>query len=268
MARAMAHGRTPVTKFEDPTAISLLPEDAREKVERARSGQSGSLFAGPEQAIAEARAGMMVARTVEIDDALRARKHDQVVILGAGLDGRAWRMKELADAIVFEVDHPDTQREKRARVGVLAQAAREVRFVPVDFTRDSLEEALERAGHDASRPTTWVWEGVVMYLTEEEVRSTLAVVAKRSAPGSRIVIAYLTRSNMLHRVVAIFVRSMGEPFRSAFTPDAMRALLAEHDFAAVRDENIPTIASGLSSELGHLTRHVDHLRIVTADKRT
>ena len=82
---------------------------------------------------------MMVARTVAIDEAVRDAASPQVVILGAGLDGRAWRMSELADVTVFEVDHPDSQREKRARAAPLKQAARDVRFVPVDFTRDRFE---------------------------------------------------------------------------------------------------------------------------------
>ena len=65
----------------------------------------------------------------------------QVVILGAGLDGRAWRMPELRAAVVFEVDHPDTQREKVARAAALVRVAREVRYVPVDFTRDRLDDS-------------------------------------------------------------------------------------------------------------------------------
>ena len=115
---------------------------------------------------------MMVSRTVAIDEAVRAAASPQVVILGAGLDGRAWRMQELRDVTVFEVDHPDSQRVKRARVSALQQVARDVRFVPVDFTRDRLDDALAAAGHDATRPTTWIWEGVVMYLELADIEAT------------------------------------------------------------------------------------------------
>src|SRR4051812_11317299 len=113
MARAYAHGRT-IEKFSDPTALALLPDAAREKIEGLRAGTP---LADPMEAMMlEGRTSMMIARTVEIDDAIRAAAHPQVVILGAGLDGRAWRMPELRDVRVFEVDHPDTQREKRARL--------------------------------------------------------------------------------------------------------------------------------------------------------
>lgn len=55
----------------------------------------------------------MVPRTIAIDEAVRARPAPQVVILGAGLDARAWRMKELAGVDMFEVDHPPSQHESK-----------------------------------------------------------------------------------------------------------------------------------------------------------
>src|SRR5436190_415362 len=72
-----------------------------------------------------------------------------------------------------------------------ARQAREVKFVAVDFTREDLGERLAAAGHDRSQRTTWIWEGVVMYLTPSEVEATLRVVAARSAKGSRLVVVYL-----------------------------------------------------------------------------
>ncbi len=74
----------------------------------------------------------MVPRTVAIDEALReavggadgeavgdrgVRRAEQLVVLGAGLDGRPWRMPELAAVAVFEVDHPASQRDKLDRLG-------------------------------------------------------------------------------------------------------------------------------------------------------
>jgi methyltransferase (TIGR00027 family) len=264
MGRAIAHGAIPGGRFSDPTAFELLPEDARARVERFRSGVApksarerwGHVFL-------EKRSKMMVARTVAIDDAVRAAGSPQVVILGAGLDGRAWRMPELRDVTVFEVDHPDSQRQKRARAAPLAQVAREVRFVPVDFTRDDLDAALAGAGHDPATKTTWIWEGVVMYLTIAEIEATLAVVARRSAPGSTVVVAYHSRAVLLY-LVAFVVRRLGEPIRSAFSAEAMRALLAKYGFRVVSDEDLPTIAKGLSDDLARATRPMRHLRIATA----
>jgi methyltransferase (TIGR00027 family) len=262
--RAAAHGVTSVTRFSDPTALSLLPDDSRRRVEQFRSSPAPKgLRARAARALSQYRVDMMVARTVAIDDAIRAAGAAQLVILGAGLDGRAWRMPELAQTVVWEVDHPDSQRVKQARARALTQAAREVRFVPVDFTHDSLADALAAAGHDATRPTTWVWEGVVMYLTPSQVGATLAVIAKRSAPGSHVLILY-HRPALILKLVGLLVRRLGEPLRSAFTPQAMRALLESRGFNVLRDQGLPEIGAALGGEVARSTRGMKHMGIVTA----
>ena len=263
-ARAAAHGRTAGVDFQDPTALALLPEEARQRVEDYRAGvapkdQRGRIA----HSFLDRRAKMMVARTIAIDEAVRAAASPQLVILGAGLDGRAWRMPELRDVTVFEVDHPDSQREKQARAAALQRIAREVRFVPVDFARDRLDDALAAAGHDPARPTTWVWEGVVMYLERADIEATLAVIQRRSAPVSQLVVMYLGRSLLLP-VIAFIVRRLGEPLRSLFTPDQMRALLARYGFAVARDEGLPAIAARLSDDLARDTRIMKHMRVATA----
>jgi methyltransferase (TIGR00027 family) len=266
MARAMAHGTTPVAKFADPTALRLLPEDVRARVERFRTGAAPTTQRERiEKKFLQKRTSMMVARTVAIDDVVRAAGAPQVVILGAGYDGRAWRMPELRDAVVFEVDHPDTQREKRARTAALDRLAREVQFVPVDFSRDDLELALAAAGHDVARPTTWIWEGVVMYLERADIEATLSIIARRSAAGSHLTIAYISPA-LLRWIVGLAMRRLGEPFRSVFTRNEMRALLARHDFRVRDDQDISTIASTLSPVLARDARAMKHLRVATAEK--
>jgi methyltransferase (TIGR00027 family) len=187
------------------------------------------------------------------------------VILGAGFDGRAWRMPELRSATVYEVDHPDTQREKRARTGSLAQQAREVKFVAVDFTRDDLGERLAAAGHDPSQRTTWIWEGVVMYLTPPEVEATLRVVAARSAPGSRLVIVYIAPGGWIVPLVGLVVRRLGEPFRSRYRASSMHALLARHGFEVRRDESLQESAARVAPAIEKPSRRVQHMRTVIAD---
>ena len=267
MARAMAHGTTPVAKFADPTALAFLPDDARARVERFRSGAAP---ATPRERIErkflQKRSSMMVARTVAIDDVVRAAGAAQVVILGAGYDGRAWRMPELRDAVVFEVDHPDTQREKRARTDALEQFAREVHFVPVDFTRDNLDDALAAAGHDAARPTTWIWEGVVMYLERAAIDATLRVVARRSASGSTLLVLYMAPS-ILTPVVGMVVRGVGEPLRSVLTRDEMRVILESHGLEVARDADLAELGADISADAARRARTMKHLRLAVARTR-
>jgi methyltransferase (TIGR00027 family) len=207
----------------------------------------------------------MVARTVAIDADLCDAATPQVVILGAGLDGRAWRMRELVTSLVFEVDHPDSQRQKVERVASLTRAAREVRFVPVDFGRGNLAHALESAGHDTDLPTAWLWEGVVMYLDRHEIETTLRVIEDRSAPGSRLIVAYHQPAWMLF-LLAVIVRRLGEPIRTVLTPRQMRELLAQYGFSTRWDRDLPSIGYELSPEIGRAVRLMRHLRIVTANR--
>jgi methyltransferase (TIGR00027 family) len=263
VGRAMAHGRTPLARFADPTALALLPEKDRKRVERLRDDASQRTLGGRlQRAVIDGQARMVVARTVVIDDAVRAAGAPQLVILGAGLDGRAWRLSELRDATVFEVDHPDSQRQKKARAAALTPVARDIRFVPVDYARDRLDEALAAAGHDPARPTTWLWEGVTMYLSQAEVEATLGVVQARSAPGSRLVVLYLTPS-LLIRAIGLVGSLAGEAIRSVFSESQMRALLAHFCFDVTQDRDLDAITRSLLGDASG-SWWAKQLRIVSA----
>ena len=267
MGRAAAHGRTTAARFSDPTALALLPEDARAHVEQQRAGARPRGIRGLfMRAVISGQVPVMTARTVAFDDAVRAGPSGaQVVILGAGLDGRAWRMPELADSVVFEVDHPDTQKDKRARTAALPLVARDVRFVPVDFTKDSLDRALADAGHDPTRPTTWIWEGVIMYLTSAAVEATLDVVDRRSGAGSRLAALYV-EPKWSTRLIGLGVAALGEPYRSRYRPPEMAALLTRHRFTVQSDTDSPAWARACGVDPGGAVMRMSADRIVVATR--
>ena len=237
MGRALAHGASGAARFSDPTALALLPPEARQRVERVRAGEAPKdLRERVKWSLLAKQSKMMIARTVAIDDAVRAGASRQVVILGAGLDGRAWRMPELAGVRVFEVDHPTTQGDKRVHISELSRPAGIIEFVSMDFERDSLDAVLKRAGHDRSSPTCWIWEGVVMYLARDVMRATLAGIARSSASGSTLIVNYHT----LHRrfIARLMFRLIGEPQISAWTPDEMAADLRSAGFVVREDSSM------------------------------
>jgi methyltransferase (TIGR00027 family) len=265
--RAVADGRIGMGRFHDPIARSLLRDDELAGVERARTGEAPPGWgARTEYEMLSATAEVIVPRTIAIDDAVRAGADPQLVILGAGLDDRAWRMPELAGVDVFEVDHPATQADKRERARSLAPVSRSLRYVPVDFGRDTLGPALATAGHDESLSTTWVWEGVVPYLTPAEVETTVAALAALSAPGSRLVVNYQapSRRAAIGRVIAKGLATLsrrpnpfaGEPRRSAWMPDSLRALLSPAGLRVTSDDDLLT----LSERLGLPVRHKQSVR--------
>ena len=268
--RAAANGRAATDRFADPVAAGLLRVAERKPVDEVRANTPPQSW--QERIVYEsvrACAEVVVPRTVAIDEALRAHVTGQLVILGAGLDTRAWRLPELARTDVWEVDHPASQQDKRARLAEAAPAlrgldeggllaaeppavARSVRFTPVDLAVDDLGAALDAAGHDPSAPTTWLWEGVVPYLTREQVRATVAALAARTVPGSALVVNYQAPSaraaagRLLTRVLGSSVTS-GEPWRSLWRPRRMAALLAEYGLRVVSDDDLLAVARTLGS---------------------
>lgn len=238
-ARALADaGLSHVRDFHDPTARVFLNEKGKRSLAKTQRAVSEGKR-GMAVQMAYVMADMIALRTAAIDTAVRdalAAGTTQLVILGAGYDGRAWRMPELAGVKVFEVDWPATQSEKRTRVTELPPARGIVSFVSIDFERESLDSVLDRAGHDRASPTCWIWEGVVMYLTRDAMRATLAGIAGRSAPGSTLIVNYHT----LHRwlFARLMFRLIGEPQISAWTPQEMAADLRSVAFVVREDSGM------------------------------
>lgn len=154
---------------------------------------------------------------------------DQVVILGAGYDGRALRFFD-GSAAWFEVDLDATQVDKRARLDRLGIDAAHVTYVTADFTRDDVGGALVAAGLDATRPTLFVLEGVTAYLDDGDVASLLASARAVAAPASRLAVSLSTaRVDRDEARVERFreaVAAMGEPVRSTLGVDDVDPLLS------------------------------------------
>lgn len=117
---------------------------------------------------------------------------EQLVILGAGFDTRAYRFADrLSSTRVFELDHPVTAALKQVRVRkVFGRLPAHVMYVTSDLEHEELAAALERAGYRPAARTLFVWSGVSFYLSAEAVDAVLAFVAASSRPGSSIVFDY------------------------------------------------------------------------------
>ena len=239
MGRALAHaGLSRVANFSDPTARVFVGE----KGKRALTQIDSAIRNGKRSMRLEAArtsSDIMALRTTAIDDAVRGAIADgakQLVILGAGYDGRAWRLQELTGVRIYEVEHPATQGEKRALLSELPPPNGAMTFVPIDFERESLGAVLERAGHDCVVPTCWIWEGVVMYLTHDVMRATLTKIAERSAPGSTLIVNYHTQLRGF--IARLIFNLIGEPQVSAWTEEEMAADLRAVGFIVREDSGM------------------------------
>jgi methyltransferase (TIGR00027 family) len=128
-------------------------------------------------------------RTRFYDDAIGAAAEDglrQVVLVGAGLDTRAFRLSLPADLRVFELDQEGVlgfKDEVLSGQAVDPRCARSA--IPIDL-RDDWPSALHEGGFDSTQPTAWVAEGLLPYLPPEAQSNLVAQVRGLSAPGSTL----------------------------------------------------------------------------------
>jgi methyltransferase (TIGR00027 family) len=110
----------------------------------------------------------------------------QIVILAAGLDSRAYRLRWPDGTVVFELDQPrvlDFKREALAARGIEPAAVR--REVAVDL-RNDWPQALRDSGFDPSKPSAWIAEGLLIYLPATAQRQLFAGIDSLAAPGSHL----------------------------------------------------------------------------------
>lgn len=213
-------------------------------------------------------------RTRLIDDAVDAAVANgarNLVIVGAGLDARAHRLTSLAACDVFEVDFPSTQQFKRERARDLPVCAKTLHYVPCDFERTDLDQALLGAGFDARTPSIWIWEGVTMYLTQALVAHSLDLMARLSADKSRLIASYLTPFPPTRKVLTALglsvLGAVSEPVRSWFEIEAMSSMLRERSFEPLSDLHSRAVAARYGIRFPPFAYGAPPERVVVAEKR-
>ena len=250
--------------LNDPFAMKLLREDEKDVVQFATAhplASIGRLFTAARSRIAEDALSEALERGVR-----------QVVILGAGLDTFALRSPHCARQIrIYEVDHPATQAWKRQRLAEAQLALPPwLVFVPVDFERDDLGETLVGAGFQQKSPAFFTWLGVVPYLTDDAVGSTLDYMA--SIQNSEVVFDYMEPPQAFSEEMRELVtkrteqlEKMNERWASRFEPAGLATFLRSHGFRDIEDINFQEIRSRFGNAVqglapGQAGFHVVHAK--------
>lgn len=186
--------------------------------------------------------GWLGARTQFFDEATLAAIDagvSQVVIVGAGYDGRALRFRQPGIRF-FEVDHPSTQRDKRSRVEQLGVATEEITYIAHDLTDGDLAGALSAAGHAGDRATLFICEGLLLYLDPSVAGELLVALRTRAGSGSRLALSaheLAPAAGVMARARAsaqrLLLAAIGEPRRSLFGPGELSELLERSGWSIV-----------------------------------
>ena len=159
----------------------------------------------------------------------------QLVMLGSGMDSRAWRLPLPPGLKWFEVDREDVLEAKKValtRAGAEIPGEMGVQHplrcarwagVPADVREESLIGALQSQGFDIQEPTVWVLEGALMYLQQAEVAALFVVLARASALGSSLIGHALTEEMIQKVQIAQNNNIQDVPGVDLYSPAVVRA---------------------------------------------
>lgn len=134
----------------------------------------------------ETLADLIVARTLYFDRIIERvlGQMDQLVVMGAGYDMRAYGKLQRDNISFFELDQLSVQTHKLASLQSSGIDSKDVTYVSVDFGHDNAIEKLIESGFETGKKTLFLWEGVTLYLSEADVRKTMRDIRNTATIGS------------------------------------------------------------------------------------
>ena len=214
----------------------------------------------------------LICRTRFIDDLIEESTSagiEQYVILGAGYDSRAHRLKLPPKLKIFEVDQPEVQVIKRSKLPKSISNGENIIYVSIDFNNQSLKEQLLDAGFDKSKSTIYTLEGVSQYIPKEALSSTLKELATLNAnSNSKIFISYVnkllledskacfgmgySRPEKAIKFIINGAKKVGEPWISFYSAEEIQDLLSENGFIVIENQTLADLNSKYFAPVGRL----------------
>jgi methyltransferase (TIGR00027 family) len=212
----------------------------------------------------------LISRTRFVDDLIEKSAADgseQYVILGAGYDLRAHRLDLPTTMKIFEVDQPEVQLRKRAKLPEKLPNSNNVTYVSVDFQQQTLKEQLLNAGFDPNKPTIYTLEGVSQYITKEAILSTLEELAELSQKASSVFfISYVDKRlnenpeacfgkgypNAAKKMETIqrLAAKVGEPWISFYSAEEIESMLSSYGFSVTENKTLADLNSVYFTPVG------------------
>ena len=200
----------------------------------------------------------LISRTRFIDDLVVHSAQngiEQYVILGAGYDLRAHRLKLPSTIKSFEVDQIEVQEQKRSKLPKDITNSENVTYVSIDFNTQSLHEQLQQAGFDSAKSTVFTLEGVSQHITKEAINETLKEISDMTANDN--VIFYMSYVDKLLKenpkacfgegyknagkkaaLIQNLAAKVGEPWISLYSEDELKGILSTHGFEIVENKSL------------------------------
>ena len=212
----------------------------------------------------------LISRTRYIDDLIEKSTFaniEQYVILGAGYDSRAHRLKLPSKLKIFEVDQSEVQELKRLRLPDNMPNRESITYVDIDFNYQSLKEQLMNVGFDQNKSTIFTLEGVSQYISREALDATLREVADLNPnSNSKIFISYVNKLlkedskacfgkgySKPEKAVSFITNSaakMGEPWISFYSAEEIESILSQNNFTLIENKTLADLNSKYFTPVG------------------
>lgn len=212
----------------------------------------------------------LISRTRYIDDLIEKSTFaniEQYVILGAGYDSRAHRLKLPSKLKIFEVDQSEVQELKRLRLPDNMPNRESITYVDIDFNHQSLKEQLINVGFDQNKSTIFTLEGVSQYISREALDATLKEVADLNPnSNSKIFISYVNKLlkedskacfgkgySKPEKAVSFITNSaakMGEPWISFYSAEEIESILSQNNFTLIENKTLAELNSKYFTPVG------------------
>jgi methyltransferase (TIGR00027 family) len=211
-----------------------------------------------------------------LDDEVRAAIAagvTQVLVVGGGFDTLCLRLAaEYPDVTFLELDHPPTHRVKLQAVEAIGATRSNLHLHGVDLSERSLADFLAEADCWACHArSVVVAEGVLMYLSEEDVVAFLAAVRSSVASCSRVLATYIYQEGLnrgslgwLGGALKGFLKLVGEPFRWGVGAEGIEPFLGSHGFQVLGDSRRFDLKQRYVEPAGHADWVVARLEGVVA----
>jgi len=191
----------PEPLIQDPYAGSLAGEEGLEAFQQA-------IKSDPEMAF------IVSLRHRWFDDYILESVYqhhiEQIIILGAGMDTRAWRMKFPKNVTIIEVDLPEVLEYKNRILEDEIPSCNRI-CVGLDFENTS---SFEKIKIDESKPVLWVAEGFVYYLSDDTLQELMKYIQKHSPPRSRLIIDLSSQDVLKFESVSTNIEALEKDFRA------------------------------------------------------
>ena len=180
----------------DPYAVHFVSQAVLDF--EAHNPEKYNAFVARNESLVPGASNSIVARVRFFDDIVKLSLNDgleQLVILGAGYDTRAYRIEGLDKVKVFEIDHPATQSIKIEKITeIFGSLPDNVTYVSMDLELDKFDQQLLESGFNKSLKTLFIMEGLLMYLSPEIVDEILSFIVHNSGKDSAILFDYIPLS--------------------------------------------------------------------------